>query len=62
MLETMDSKTFELANGNNVDEIFLKLAKGFDTVPHKRLLHKLRAYGLSRQMVEWFRDFWAELT
>jgi hypothetical protein len=29
--------------------------KAFDKVPHKRLLRKLRSYGLSEQIIKWVR-------
>ena len=31
--------------------------KAFDKVPHKRLLRKLRIYGLSEQIIKWVEDF-----
>ena len=37
--------------------IFLDFAKAFDTVPHERLLLKLRAYGINGSLLEWVRDF-----
>ena len=57
LLETLDTITSDLAKGTSIDEIYLDFSKAFDTVPHKRLLHKLRGYGLSEKMVCWFDDF-----
>ena len=31
--------------------------KAFDTVPHQRLLRKLKAYGIIGKVLEWIRDF-----
>ena len=31
--------------------------KAFDTVPHKRLIHKLSAYGIGRKLLEWLQSF-----
>ena len=31
--------------------------KAFDTVPHKRLMSKLRTYGFNELMIEWITDF-----
>ena len=46
--------------GSQVDSVFLDFRKAFDTVPHKRLLIKLRAYGISSQLCDWIRDFLSE--
>jgi len=57
LLETIDSVTREFANGQPVDLVYLDFAKAFDTVPHKRLLVKLKAYGLDEQLCTWLMDF-----
>ena len=33
------------------------LPKAFDTVPHQRLLGKLKTYGITRNIHEWITDF-----
>ena len=33
-------------SGDPVDAIYLNFSKAFDTVPHQRLLNKLKAYGI----------------
>ena len=40
-----------------VDIVFLDFAKAFDTVPHSRLLVKLKGYGICDQLVNWIKDF-----
>ncbi len=35
-----------LKDGHTIDKIFLELAKAFDSVPHGRLLLKLKANGV----------------
>jgi hypothetical protein len=57
LLETIDSVTSELADGQPVDLVYLDFAKAFNTVPHKRLLLKLKAYGLDEQLCAWMEDF-----
>ena len=37
--------------------IYLDFAKAFDTVPHKRLLVKLKAYGIDEKLCAWVSDF-----
>ena len=43
----MDIITSSLDHGQPVDIIYLDLEKAFDSVPHKRLLHKVESYGIS---------------
>ena len=47
LLETLDFIMSSLVEGNSVDEIFLDFAKAFDLVPHRRLVQKIRAYGVT---------------
>jgi len=37
--------------------ILTLVAKAFDTVPHKRLTHKLKIYGIDGKLLEWLQDF-----
>ena len=39
------------------DVIYLDYAKAFDTVDHNVLLSKLKAYGVSGQLLTWFADY-----
>src|ERR1700678_3473866 len=40
-----------------VDMIFLDFAKAFDTVSHDLLIHKLKRFNISPQVVSWVTDF-----
>ena len=40
-----------------VDAIYLDCKKAFDTVPHKRLMAKLEAYGISGKILRWIKSF-----
>ena len=46
MANVMDSWTMALGNGFSIDSIYLDYMKAFDTVPHKRLIYKLRMNGV----------------
>jgi ribonuclease P/MRP protein subunit RPP40 len=46
-----------LESGIPVDVVLLDFAKAFDTVPHKRLILKLRAYGISGLTLKWIEAF-----
>ena len=46
-----------LEDGDPVDAIYLDCRKAFDTVPHKRLLAKLQAYGISGKILKWIESF-----
>lgn len=47
LLETIDFITFCIENGIPVDVVLLYFTKAFDTVAHKRLILKLKAYGIT---------------
>jgi ribonuclease P/MRP protein subunit RPP40 len=40
-----------------VDTAILDFSKAFDTVPHNKLLYKLDNYGVSRQVLQWIKEF-----
>src|ERR1700730_16689281 len=44
-------------NRNSVDVIYLDFAKAFDKVPHKRLVRKLDAHGITGKILKWI-DSW----
>ena len=46
-----------LDNKKAVDTIYLDFSKAFDTVPHKRLIHKLKMYGIQGNVLNWITDF-----
>ena len=44
-------------NSTPTDVIFLDFTKAFDSVPHERLLLKLKGYGIEGNLLQWFRNF-----
>ena len=40
-----------------VDVVYLDFKKAFDSVPHERLLGKLKAYGIGGKLHAWISDF-----
>jgi len=57
LLELLEAWTQALDEGYGVDVVFLDYRKAFDTVPHKRLIEKLKSFGLNVQLVEWIAEF-----
>lgn len=57
LIEVMERWTEDLDNKRPVDVIYLDFQKAFDTVPHKRLIHKLKAYGIKGKILCWIEDF-----
>lgn len=57
LLETLDYLTWNLWHRKPTDVIFLDFAKAFDTVPHSRLLLKMKGYGISEQVTNWIQAF-----
>jgi len=50
-VESMDIITGALNEGYGVDVVYLDFTKSFDTVPHKRLILKLGAVGISGHLL-----------
>ena len=57
LLAVLDSWTLALDEGGNIDTIYLDFATAFDTVPHQRLLMKLRGYGIEGRILTWIEAF-----
>ena len=49
----MDIITSSLDHGQPVDVIYLDLQKAIDSIPHKRLLHKVESYGINAKFLNW---------
>ena len=47
----------KITDGTVVDSIYLDFAKALDTVPYKRLLIKLKAYGITGNILSWIKAF-----
>ena len=57
LLETFEEWTKALDDKNGLDVVYLDYRKAFDTVPHKRLVRKLKGYGIRDKMLNWVEDF-----
>ena len=57
LLDFMEKITSELDNGNCVDVVYLDFAKAFDKVPHKRLISKLEAHGITGKTLRWIENW-----
>ena len=43
--------------GYRSDTIYFDFVKAFDTMPHSRLVAKLKSYQISRQLVRWIESY-----
>ena len=57
LLKVFDDWTQSIDSGYAVDAIYLDLKKAFDSVPHQRLLLKLKRNGISRNILKWITNF-----
>ena len=57
LLKFLDKCIQTYASGGVTDVIYLDFAKAFDTVPHKRLIAKLEAYGIHGKILNWIKAF-----
>jgi len=57
LLETFESWTKALDEGYGLDVVYLDYRKAFDSVPHGRLLKKLKGMGINGKLLLWLEDF-----
>lgn len=57
ILETLEQWTKILDEGDCVDVAYLDFKKAFDLVSHELLIHKMKKYGISGQILEWVKNF-----
>ena len=60
LLATMDDWSRWLEDSTPLDVIYLDFRKAFDSVPHMRLLCKLKSYGISGKLYSWIESFLSE--
>ena len=46
-----------LENGNHVDMIYLDIQKAFGSVPHQRLIKKIKSLGIDGNIHKWIKNF-----
>ena len=57
LILTVNDLVLSLNNRSQTDLIILDFSKAFDTVPHNRLLQKLKRYGINTKMLTWIANF-----
>jgi hypothetical protein len=57
ILFSLEKWTKSLDEGLPVDVIYIDFQKAFDSVPHNRLLYKLKSYGFAGRLHKWIGDF-----
>ena len=57
LLVTMEDLLKAHDSNTQIDCAILDFSKAFDTVPHKKLLHKLSSYGINGQIHAWLTQF-----
>jgi len=57
LLTAMEYWTQSLDSGASTDVIYLDISKAFDSVPHVRLLSKLKAYSIGGHLLKWISNY-----
>ena len=57
LLIAMEEWTAAIEIGKDIDVIYTDFAKAFDSVPHKRLLIKLKSIGVVDKVLQWIKAF-----
>ena len=57
LLDVFDDWVRAYDEGYQIDTIYLDFKKAFDSVPHQRLLKKLKGYGFGGSLLKWIENF-----
>ena len=57
LLKILNDWTESIENGKFSDCIYLDYQKAFDTVPHQRLLSKIKSYNINSNIIEWTKRY-----
>jgi hypothetical protein len=57
LIETVNDWTFALDCGQNIDVLYVDIAKAFDTVSHVKLLSKISSYGVDGHLYRWMTEY-----
>ena len=57
LLSFLEEVTEKLDARNSIDVVYLDFAKAFDKVPHKRLINKVRSFGIGGQLLRWIESW-----
>jgi hypothetical protein len=57
LIECLNDYTQSFDSGVGTDVIYLDFSKAFDTVPHERLVYKLRQAGICGKVLMWIKAF-----
>ena len=57
LLECLDLTSNVLHKHRKLDVLYTDFMKAFDTVSHRKLIHKLRSYGFGCKLINWITAF-----
>ena len=57
LVQALDDWSKALESHKPIDVLYLDFQKAFDSVPHQRLLQKLRCYGVRGKLITWIESF-----
>lgn len=62
LMEYISTLSKNVANGGQIDSIYTDFWKTFDQVDHRLLIKKLKAFGLSVNLLAWFKSYLTDRT
>ena len=57
LITIMEHWTKLIDEGSTIDTVYLDFSKAFDSVPHQRLLMKLKKFNIGERTIAWISDF-----
>ena len=60
-METLENWT-KAHEGFGLDIVYLDYRKAFDSVPHQRLIEKLKGFGINGKLLQWLESFLTSIT